>query len=386
MVKQWKTVFINLFFYALVANSANAAINNNADIVYLRTDCSGRNDCFTTMSDVTNWLWNIRKPTSSSRVKVSIGPGSFGRFVCPSATPRNGYVSLIGSGRTVTRLVPLPGEGVAVLATNCEQLGFQDFSVITSNFYALRWDGDGSSVWINIDVTESAANGWYEDCGPQNKPLHYWYNVHFSAPGAVFPASCSENWFFGSELTLDPKIGGEPLIARAAGTAKINLFGSTLRARIIAGTASASFIPDSGVLRGVVVAGMGTFHMHGGIISLLAGDSTQSYDVVGIKSLGGHAHTPGTAFNISGAGTGIARRVEGNEIQSPFQWPSANTPPTIVSNDGADQFIETDCDATGNCDTAPIADQRPHMMVYAVRCIGSGGPWFDMATNRCRGQ
>lgn len=381
-----KTFFLHLFFYVLVANSANAAINNNADIVHLRTDCSGKDDCFTTMSDVTNWLWNTRKPTPSSRVKVSIGPGNFGRFVCPSAAPRNGYVSLIGSGRTVTRLVPISGEGVAVLATNCEELGFQDLAVITSNLYALRWDGDGSSVWINIDVTESAGNGWYENCGPENKPLHYWYNVRFSTRVTAFPASCSENWFFGSELVLDPRGGDDPVIIRAAGTSKIHLFGSVLRARIIAGTESASFRPDSGTLLGVVVAAMGIFHMHGGIVSLLAGASTQSYDVIGIKSRGGHAHTPGTAFNISAAGSGTAKRLEGSGIHSPFQWPSTNTPPAIVSNDGSDQFIETDCDATGNCNTAPVADQRPHMMVYAVNCAGPGGPWFDMATNKCRGQ
>lgn len=380
----WKVVLTLLFFSVLASNPANAVINNNADIVQLRTDCTGLDDCFTTMSDLTNWLWNVRKPTASSRVKVAIGPGNFGRFVCPSATPRNGYVSLMGSGRSVTRLVPIPGEGVAVLATNCEELVFQDFSVITSNLYSLRWDGGGSSIWINIDVTESAANGWYENCDG-SKPLHYWYNVRFSAPGTVFPASCSENWFFGSELVLDPRGTNDSGIVSAAGTSKFNFFGSILRARIVAGTASADYIPDSGLVRGVSVGPNGMFHMHGGIISLLAAESSQSYDVIGLTATG-FAHTPGTSFNVSAAGTGTAKRAMGSGAHSPFQWPASSTPPAIVTKDGADQFVETDCDATGNCDTAPSADQRPHMMVYTAKCTGAGGPWFDMATNKCRGE
>ena len=371
----------------LGATQAQAVINNDASVVQLKKDCAGVDDCFTTMTSVTDWLWNTRKPTATSRVTVAMGPSDFGRFVCPSANPRNGYVTLLGSGRDATRIVPIPGEGVGIIATDCEELAFQDLSVEASNLYALRWDGDGSSTWTNVDVTNDAADVWFEACGAENKQLHYWFNVRLRAPGRVFPARCSENWFYGSELTVDPVPGMNVYGGIAASNnAKFFLFGSVVRVRIVAGTPSAEFVPIGGMsLFGIIAQSGASVHMHGGIVSMLADQSNQSYDVVGVASGGGTVHTPGTAFNISAAGTGTAIRAGGTGVQSPFQWPAGTTPPAITSIAGSDTFVETDCDASGNCDTALVAEQRPHMMIYADQCTAAG-PWYDMATNKCRGE
>lgn len=125
--------------------------------------------------------------------------------------------------------------------------------------------------------------------------------------------------------------------------------------------------------------------MHGGIISISAPNANQ---VNGIHmwrgtSPGSLAHTPGTAFVLNTGATTTPVRLRddsaGNgEIQSPFLWQSGANPPhasnkvnVLLSQDGQDVFVETDCDATGNCASGGT---QPHTLIYAEGECGAANP------------
>lgn len=92
-----------------------------------------------------------------------------------------------------------------------------------------------------------------------------------------------------------------------------------------------------------------------------------------------HAHTPGTAFALTPGSGGTRTRLDGPHIHSPFQWPAGTTPPALASQAGQDLFVETDCEADGDCDGT--GDQS-HLMVYDTSC--GSDPWRNVNTNACR--
>lgn len=80
-------------------------------------------------------------------------------------------------------------------------------------------------------------------------------------------------------------------------------------------------------------------------------------------------------------GMNIAANID--SIESPFLWPSSNTLPALTgSRNGADIFVETDCNSNGDCDSGTGAE--PHVMVFSKTCTISG-PWFNSTKGRCRG-
>jgi len=84
-----------------------------------------------------------------------------------------------------------------------------------------------------------------------------------------------------------------------------------------------------------------------------------------------------TAFTVSGAGTGYARRLAGSgELDAPFLWKASSAPPEVESLTGNDLFVDTEAGAS---------DGEAHLMVYDAGCASElGGPWRDMVTGECR--
>jgi len=374
------------------------AVAADEDIVFVRKDCSsiGSNQqCFGTMPDLQNWLWNTRQPSATSRVSVHIGPGDFSVssgshvFEC---TAGNGYVSLIGSGPSATRLLGV-GLDNAIVATDCTDLHVQDMTLESNSGYTVRWAGGGSSRWVNVDV-KGHWHAWLDvvpDCAGEH-PIHYWFNSRLQnngKVGAAYKTGCGESWFYASEATYLVNTLNASVFS-ISGDADVKLFGSVIRAVVPDG--ADPYVGRGGsFVTGVGAHGNGNFHMHGGIISLDVSPLTSNVDVSGIENYGsGSMHTPGTTFALKAAGTGEVWRIwkkGSGPVLSPFTWPPGTTPPSLGASgtlNGSDMFVETDCDSSGDCSGNSPNPQHPHLMVYDAACTGVGGAWYDMATNQCR--
>jgi hypothetical protein len=151
---------------------------------------------------------------------------------------------------------------------------------------------------------------------------------------------------------------------------------------------------------GLSASAGGVIHIHGGEVTVHAVNPAANTDVVGAiaTGTGSLVHTHMTSFGLLPAGAGLAKRLvaaDGGKVESPFTWTAGTSAPTpgdtsgtkhIVSLDGQDTFTETDCPIGAGCQTA---GSFPHVMTYSSACTGTGaskGPWFDQATNKCRGE
>jgi hypothetical protein len=393
-------ILASVVFFPRVAS----AVDPNAPVVLLRQDCTGLSNCFNTMASLQTWVWGTRSPSTSNPLLVDIGPGEFGRFECPSATPANGHVTFRGSGREQTRIKG--GDSVnkgAITVHGCEKMSFLDLTLIGTAF-GVVWDGGGSSQWSNVEVRALTnfnffAYGWYDigGCDPENKALHYWFGSKIHATGAYianlgYYAKCSENWFYGGEIEVDmSNFAGQSTMAAGFNTAirleqngDFRAFGSALRTHL------GPFCGSVGSNVGVDIYDSGVFHMHGGIINATSAPegiscaSSVDLDSTALRVQGsGFAHTPATAFVVKPGGSGVAKRtlaLGSATVLSPFLWPAGQEPPDITTITGSDLFVETDCDHNGNCDGS---GNETHLMIYnAAACPASR--WFDSTLGSCR--
>jgi len=370
-----------------------------ADIVSLKQDCGADPNCFTDSTALTDWLWQTRVPSASDPVLVDIGPGTYGSFNCPFAAPRNGYVTLRGSGRDNTVLKGGLGGISSMKIRSCKKLVVQDLTIVGSP-YGVIWDAGGSSSWINVDIDATAA-AWYDSNGGGTicgsfAGTHYWWSSKLETRGSTsstpaFRSACGNHWFYGSEILLkvDKNTGGAFISGSSIDvfgpSSRVQLFGSAVRALVTADS------PADGNLTGLWAGNGAKVHMHGGIVSVQNNKSTSTSSVLGAGAggTGALAHTLDTAFNVSSAGTGQVSRVggvSGGNVDSPFQWAAGVAPPTdgsgsdINSITGEDMFVETDCGSTG-CQTTGT---ETHLMIYNETCT-TDGPWFDVVVGKCRG-
>lgn len=407
MAMNHNSVLISLILLLMLPLSTPSWSANTADpdaqIVLLRTDCAALADCFDNMPALNNYMWNARTPPSKTApVLVDIGPGEFdGIFFCqaPNDGSPRGYVTLRGAGRDNTRLSSTGVNGV-IDARDCVDLSVESLT-LQNPYIGVGWFDGGNSTWTNVDVivrgdSSSAINNgyaWYEQCGG-GRGIHYWFNSRLimregSSVTSFVYQNCSEAWFYGSDIVLEVKASaGGTRYAKAVhnfDSGDMRLFGSTIRI-----TAEDNSTVNLAEAVGVVSRPGTKFHMHGGIISVDISKSSINHDITAIQAYGNAmVHTPETAFAIKAAGTGVAHRIEtlggGTPIiDSPYLWPTAKNPPAITSANNMDLFVETDCDTSGNCTSATVENQRPHLMIYATQC--GVDPWFDVATNKCRGQ
>lgn len=364
----------------------HTGVDAAADIVLLRKVCAGEANCFATMPALLDWITGVR--TSTEPLLVAMGPGVFASIDCGSSWPSFTDVTFRGAGRDRTTI----GDGTGlfgVLAVNCGSLEFQDLKVEGSP-YSVWWQGAGRSVWTNTDLVGI----WYDLlCGvpPIERSVHFFFGNQIEGDGSsAFISLCGENWIYGSDIVSRPtSVGaGAPTPLVVGGKGDVRVFGSTIRMltdEIPDGTqTSLNYI---GVLvgKGDVLGGppgTGTFHMHGGIISVNASNLVEA-GATGIHVIpGGNAlvHTPGAAFTVLPGQNGQRTRISGN-AQSPFQWPAGSTPPDLVSENGSDLFVETDCFSDGACDETPAGGES-HLMIYDESC--GSDPWRNVNTNACR--
>lgn len=409
---RFKTILAAVFLASLAA-TASFAVDPNADIIYIREDCGTLQDCFsdasgTAIYDADLWTRAVRNPTVADPVHWDIGPGEFhGRLAC------EGKMSLAGAGRGATLIARdtrtdggAESASVGTIrgpAAGCDHIDIRDLTVRSGTDAAAWWQANGSSTWTNVDLirarqgldTNGYSNAWYDDsCTGSDQPQHFFYGSQFIvtgksenqvvAHGAIF-AQCGDFWLYGSDVLnkLDRAKISSSVNVHLQNAAKFHMFGGSIRT-------VRSHANNTTEMLGVWARDSSTFHMHGGIISLNAGTgSNTAYGIWTDDSA--FAHAPGTAF--AAVTTGSVQRIEAtgtSNIGWPFEWPASTTPPTsttesntLLTLDGQDKFVETDCGSDGDCSGA-AATQFPHTMIYAASACGASTPWFDTVTNHCR--
>ncbi|MEW6330878.1 MAG: hypothetical protein AB1560_05390 [Pseudomonadota bacterium] len=383
---------VAVLFSFIFSTGLSAAIDSQAPVVKLRTSCQEGSitldNCFTTMADLLNWTYGTRLPSASLPLFVDIGPGSFGGFTCNAS----GYITLRGAGRHNTVLGPTV-VGLIGGGPGCTQLSFQDLSIVNNNGFAFQWNGSGSASHVNVELTGTIAAWW--DITYANRSQHYWWNAVLNSTSnsgqSTFQVYGSVHRFYGGEVNLTAVGNGAQAVyvGNAGVPGELQMYGSAIRSK-------ANPEATLSVLRGVQVDHGQAFHLHGGSIGVdatAAGNPNVSAEGIkglteidddGIPISTSTVHVLEAAYVLKPKGTGTASRVlglaPGFQASVPFLWGNGPTPPTIISQKGADMFIETDCSSVG-CQTAGA---ETHLLVYNGSCSGSGGPWFDVVTGACR--
>lgn len=390
-----------------------AVVAPDASVVQVKKNCGSEDNCFDNMTALSDWVHSVRLPSSANTLLVDVGPGDFSGYHCTNS----GYTTIRGSGRGTTNLTQGAGTA-AVNVTNCTKLGFQDITISGSgnNAIGIEWAGAGNSTYSNVELTADGGfvtAAWYDHglnnstCdSAEEKSEHFFYGSTITSKGTFYNNSyytfCAVSWFYGSELIA---VGGDstymltnsPFRVQGNGV-EVQLFGS--RVTSLSGDADVvyNFIYPGQGLVGAHVSEGARFHMHGGIISVKAQNTTEDTNVAGIVVGGAnsHVHVIDTAFNPSASGGATAHRilnVDNAKVSSPFLWFSGTTPPSgnangdsIQSETGEDMFVETDCNANGDCNNAGT---ETHIMIYNAACStnagGDGSSWYNSTVARCRG-
>ncbi len=400
-----------LEFLACVLTSLGLAAPSAAELFYLRTSCTGEPaPCYTTVNALNS---AVVPRTATNPLVVDIGPGDFqaGAPLGETCGSGTGYISYRGAGRERTRIVANPGGlfEAAVLVNGCTKLGFDDMTFVGRR-YGVIWFSNGSSVWSGVDVEAGKPSdnnvGWQEEwCVAGNGGEHYLFNTRFrvfaqATNNVGYAAPCAKNWLYGSEIDVIGQAGLSGNVhfaaAVASGQGEIQAFGSLIRARSEQGTGATYNGADPGTGVAAVRVGKdvvggdvggGTFHAHGSNLAANAGTTTgQNATTLDVRSGATNVHTFETSFVATPGSGGVARRVASADglvphLQAPFLWHAGAAPPVAESVEGLDLYVETDCEASGNCNGGGA---EAHLMVYNPANCGSGNPWFDSVTGRCR--
>lgn len=362
-----------------IAPVAHAATDPAAAVVKVRKVCSDNgvalDNCFTTMSSLTYWMANTRKPNASNPLRVEIGPGSFLEDVfitCNAGNGYTGYTSFEGAGSAQSIINGYgSGSSTPFNVSSCTEMSFSHMKITTRFYGGVKWNGGGTSRWTDVQIIGSG-RAWYEETCGATPGSHYWMGSKLTA-SAVFSiaetyrASCDESWFFGSEVTASvpadayPASGGA---ATAMSAGVIHLYGSVLRT-LIDGPTTGNFVPAASV--GYGVAG-GAIHLHGTGID---GISNTGQNITAIYAgSGGMIHANESAYNLSTTGT-ITRIVNtGGHVHAPYLWETHAEAPVITSVNGADMAVVTN-----------TTDGQPHLVIYSTACASK---WFDTVAKACR--
>lgn len=403
--------------------SAIHAVNDapaDVDTVTVRTDCfenSGATEipnCFDSMAAVGDWLKDVRLTGPGRPTAVDVGPGVFVGWTC-------GYsdVTVRGSGRGTTffGVNPLSFGAAVTISNGCDNLSVQDLTIdgrldpgdggITSRGIEVL-NLDASTNWSNVEVI-GPTYGWLENiplnasgpCPEPNVGVHRWTSSSIRATGGTsfsraYSARCAESWFFGSEIEANVTSSNGSSFALEARTAEIHLYGSNARLLIGSGVNvhPVNFNAGGGSLGQFLIAALdgSVVHIHGTGLDV-AHDGTGTVDML-YAAADSHFHANESGVSIHIGGTGAVQRLAGTGgIESPYLWGQMTAPPlsgsasgvgALISRNGADRYVETDCPLSGNCSAGGT---YPHEMIYRSECTGTTadtGPWFDMQTQACR--
>ncbi len=420
-----RPAFVFALACLLATSSASFAqtLDPNASVVHLRKSCTdvpAWQWCFTSTSALTDWIWRdgptdrTNPPSSTDRVRVLAGPGDFDKFICDATGTPRGWVTVIGAGRSNTRLVANSGDIHTTLAycqggitvDTCEDLNFQDLTAYGSH-NGVFWVDGGSATWSDVDFVAGGPSALDGYCGSNGTATLGWYDAQLTGgvstqyffgcraignglPGGSwtikgFDTGAMKAWFYGGDIIAQPTTGSahegiETLMVAAP--SQLHVFGTSIRASV--GTATSTAFTS---FRGASAYLGSSFHMHGGIINADASASTQNVNAIAVW-VRGLAHLHGTAFDVKAGGTGTATRLfkQGNgNIQAPFTWHAGTTPPAITSVSGQDFWVDTNADGTGHS----------RLMIYDSSCDEPepsgepqvpppGGLWRDQTDDTCR--
>lgn len=417
-----KLVYLFTLIGSMHTVAAHALPDPGAPAVALKHNCGSDPNCFTDATALLNWAWGTRDPDSSSPLLVNIDPGDYTMpsSTCsvqdPSLDADRGHITLRGSGRENTRLRPPSGSLATIDVHGCNNLAVEALTIDSTTgpgrgVFGVIWREGGSSVWSNVNV-RAFGYGWYDTgvdfsggaCQDGPPGRHEWYGSSIRAVGDFFGfnigyhSGCGDTWIYGGEVSAtQPDVASfitlhAGLQANSA-TGSIHIYGSNV---LVLATSAASASPGQ---VGLNAKAGGILHHHGGEIVVRHENPNVNQTVVslGANGAGSRVHVLETSFGLQPAGTGNAQRVvqvNAGEVNSVFQWPAGTLAPTpgdstgnkhLVSLDGFDSFVETDCALAGGCQGA---GNIPHTMLYTAACTGTGpdqGPWFDTVTGNCRG-
>ena len=360
------------------------------DIIFVRKDCGTTPNCSTKLHEATKWLATTRLPTETQPVTIDIGPGKFayvGQLNIPTCTS---YTSWQGSGPEQTILE----NGITSPSSGCKQFHVSALQITQGTGYApVVWLGGGDSTWVNVYL-KGDIYGWidanYGNCSDRAK--HQWFSSRISASRKGYVAVCSENWFWGSEVSVTA-VGnmtnpGVIVATHLPGgvSPEYHFYGSNLKLTLPDGIATAEPSETGDQCSGAVVVcstGLGaSVHIHGTGIDIVV--NTLPDKVVALAAdNSGEIHANSSAYNLSTGSGGTIQRVlkgvtgSGGEIHAPYLWETRPEAP-FASPSGV-----TFKSVTGY-DTAMVTstvDGRPHMLVYDSTCTSG---WWDTVTQNCR--
>lgn len=356
-----------LLIISLIISQVNAAVDLDASIIKLRTNCTENgstiNNCFTDLPTLNTWVWNTRTPAPNptSPLKIDIGPGTFnGAFTCHSLLTENfGSVTMQGAGIHNTTLQNSSG---AISTVRCHNMVFSDMTLKNyGNLFGVKNLG-GSTVWNNIRI-EGIGYAWFDSPNPCNgSGSHYWFNSTIIAETAsgstkAYYTGCDESWFFGSEIIARGSSGiSQPIQANGG---EVHLYGSVIRA-LPSGDTSAIAVES---LNG------GEVHIHGTGIDVIG---TGANAIVALSATGGgsiHANQASYVMKTGAGGTKTRISNSGGSIAAPYLWQNADTPPDVNTETGADTVVITN-----------TSDNHPHMLISDNSCASK---WYDINSNTC---
>ena len=355
------------------------------DIVFVRKDCGAQINCATTILETTNWIAKTRLPTADRPVKVDIGPGKFG--VNSGGGPAcTSYTSWNGAGPEQTIIAS------GITAISCTRFHVSSLK-ITGGFPAPDyWQGGGDSTWTNVHL-DGSLYGWTEtNCNATTgRAKHQWFGSRISSQGKGYLASCSENWFWGTELAVtagsaDPRVVIALYQPSFGISPEFHFYGSNLKLVLPDGAVTTEPSELNGECSGAVAvcsSGPGaSVHIHGTGIDIV-GNASPNKVVALAADNGGEIHANSSAYNLSTGSGGTIQRVlkgvvgGGGHIHAPYLWETHPEAP-FVSSPGVTFKSVTGYDMAMVTSTV---DGRPHMLVYDSTCTSG---WWDTVTQSCR--
>lgn len=354
------TLFICFLYFPVAWGvlSPNYPPSANFKVVQLRTDCLAADGCFENLNEAGSWVFSHSSATTP--ITLDIGPGTFAYTGTAYICDLKGYATIKGSGRDNT-IISLTS---ALRFHACPSVVFQDLTFRrlngSSSSYetALRWDGGGSSTWVNV-LVDGPNIGWW-DTGTEHG-VHYWFGSVVRANHAIDPSisyylfayynsSPSETWFYGGDI--EANLGGSPFLTRMAAVyaeGTVELFGTSVRVN----QTSTSLLgnPLNFAFGSFALVGSGSvanLHAHGTNIKIASSSvSDACVAIAGYASA--KIHTTGSSYVLSCASGGNTRVYDGGaaSIESTFIWKAGTTRPNGVSVNGQDMFVQTNCASTG---------------------------------------
>ncbi len=379
-----KSIINNIILFGALIFSTQAASNlyiENpvTDTVHLKKDCTGINNCATTLSELIPWIWNTRQPNANNPLLVKIGTGTFStltnsQFNSGSFCKDSGFVTFMGSGKENTILKnPSLSDINGISITNCQKLSFQDLTFNFANtIYGIFWTGGGNSNFNNVQLI-GGGPAWYDEgCPADGQPTHYFIGSQISAKSNLYGVTtayftrCAATWFIGSEIVAESNgIPVSTIFADGIGPMKpeVHIYGSNLRAISAAGINTSELL--------AVHSKDAAVHIHGTGIDVI---SAEGNNITALRAAeGGEIHANQTSFVMkTGAGGTKTRlsKIGTGKIIAPYLWGDISVASGVTSIHGADVSISTD-----------NSDQQPHLLIYSTNC--SSG-WFDSTVNQCR--